>query len=124
MDINMKLETALRRKLRFPFRGNATVEDLWYLTEVQLDTLYRTLVANRAPGEGLIDHAKADSDEELRLDLVRHVFETKRAEAAARRERADRQQRKQRILAIIEDKQEGELREKSVEDLKKLLDEG
>ena len=36
-------EYATRNKIRFPFKGMISVEDLWELTPTNLDTIYKTL---------------------------------------------------------------------------------
>ena len=41
-NINI-FEVAVRSKMRFPFRGLVSVEDLWDLTVEDLDTIFKTL---------------------------------------------------------------------------------
>lgn len=51
------------------------------------------------------------------------VFELKRAEADRREAAAAKRTRNQRIMEILREKQDGALRDKSEEELKKLLNE-
>lgn len=121
-DINV-FEQAAIRKLRFNFRGLISTEDLFDLTAEQLDQLYRGIAANNAGGEGLIKRRKLEADSELALAVVARVFELKRAEADRREAIAAKRTRNQRIMEILREKQDGALRDKSEDELKKLLDE-
>lgn len=116
-------ETVLRRKMRFPYRGVLSAEDLFDLTQQELDELYRGLAAQVQSGDGLLENSKEDVELRLQLDTVRRVFEIKKAEAEEAARRARNRQRREKILAILEEKQEGSLREKSEEELRALLEE-
>lgn len=117
-------EKAARLKLRFPFRGQCSVEDLWDLSLKDLDFIYKSLRRQQKEqeGESLLD-AKSQANEvlDLQIDIVKHIVTVKLAEKEARENEAARAERKQKILAIIESKQEDELREKSVEELEALI---
>ena len=36
-------EVATRKQYRFPYKGNASVEDLWHLSLTELDAVFKTL---------------------------------------------------------------------------------
>jgi hypothetical protein len=117
-------EKALQRKLRFQFRGIIGIEDLYDLSLKQLDDLYRTLTAaSNSRGEGLLERSIANTDDQIRIDLVKHIFESKQASADEAQAAATKAANKQKILALIAEKQDGALREKSIEELKALLEE-
>lgn len=118
-------EVATREKYRFPFRGSITVEDLWDLNVEQLNAVFKTLNKEKrnTDEESLLDTNRSKEDEALsnRIEIVKHVFEVKQAEALARREEAQRHAQKQKIMSILADKEDEALKNLSVEELKKLL---
>lgn len=73
---------ATREKMRFPYKGQATVEDLWDLSMTELDRIYKTLNAQqkRAQEDSLLD-TKSEEDEELtaQIEIVRYIFAVKYA---------------------------------------------
>lgn len=128
MEINMNeiFEYATRHKLRFAFKGVLSVEDLWDLNPESLDNIYTTLVREqRKHADDSLLTSKSDEDTELlvKIDIVRYIFETKESERKAREAEAERSAQKQRILGIIADKQDAELKNMSVEELQAKLNE-
>jgi len=119
-------EKATRMKLRFPFRGSITVEDLWDLSPKELNNVFKELRSTRkvTEEESLIETQTDENLEvNLQMDIVRHVFEVKRKEAEVAKTAAERKLKKQRIREILAAKQDQGLQEKSEEDLRKLLSE-
>ena len=117
-------EQAAAMKLRYPYRGAATTEDLFDLSREQLSLIHEALTADLGTeGESLIKHrASAESHAvELRIAIVKHVFELKTAEALAARTATDRRASKQRIMSIIAEKKDGALQDKTIEELTALL---
>lgn len=115
---------AAQLKLRFPFRGTSSVEDLFDLNLTQLDSLYKALKGVRKLEEGLLS-SPTDEDRilDLQLALVKDVFETKQAESDARKAAAERKAQKERIMEIIATKQDEALLGKSLEELQGMIDE-
>lgn len=118
-------EKATREKLRFPYRGNATVEDLWDLNPEALDKIYGKLRAQQRTVE--TDSlrgcdAKGDVILALQIAVVTKVFQVKQAEREAREAAATRKAEKQKILEIIARKQDQALEGKSLEELTKMVD--
>ena len=116
-------EKASRLKLRFTYCGQISVEDLWDLTPKQLDELYSDLATKKKQlaTESLIEPRKANSEVDLRIELVKHVFEVKKAEADARRTAAAQAERRQKILEVMHRKDEEGLLGKSMEELEAML---
>jgi hypothetical protein len=117
-------EQAAAMKLRYPYRGAATTEDLFDLSREQLSLVHEALTADLGTaGESLIKRrASVESHAaELRVAIVKYVFELKTAEALAARNATDRRANNQRIMAIIAEKQDGALQDKTIEELKALL---
>lgn len=119
-------EAATRNKYRFPFRGQISVEDLWDLTPAQLNTVFKTLSteAKAAEEESLV---RQRTEEEVVLEnkiaIVRYIFEKKQEEAEARKQKAVNAEKRRRLMDLIASKEEAALGEKSIEDLKKMLEE-
>ena len=120
MDIFQK---AIKRKIRFQYNGVLTVEDLYDLRPKSLDELYRELAKNsNEGGEGLLDVSREETDNTLRMELVKAVFEDKAKDAERARKAMSTRAQKEKIREIIAEKQDGALRDKSLEDLRAMLE--
>lgn len=122
-------ETATRNRYRFPYRGMISVEDLWTLRLEQLDEVYKTLNAEKSQkmtSVGLISNPGETGEEtELmnKLAVVRYIFNVKNEEQEMRKKDAENREKKERILALLKDKQDESLKAMSEEELKKMLEE-
>lgn len=126
MAINELFIVASRQKFRFPFKGVATVEDLWDLGVHDLDTIFKALNSQKkqAQEESLLAvKTKEDSVLDAKIEIVKYIVTTKLAEAEQKRIRSEQREKKNRIAEILADKQDEELRGKSVEELQKMLGE-
>lgn len=123
MDI---FEMATRNKFRFPYKGLISVEDLWDLNHVQLDSIYKNLnkEIKQIQEESLLS-AKNSEDAELqaKIDIVKHIFTVKQQEAIQRSIDAENAYKKRRIMEILAQKQDDSLMGKSEDELKKMLKE-
>ena len=117
---------ASRKKLRFPYKGQATVEDLWDLPVTELDKIYKLLNAEekRAKEESLLE-TKSEEDEKLavKIGIIKYIVAVKLEEKKAAELAKERKEQKQKIMQILANKQDEELKEKSVEELEKMLKE-
>jgi hypothetical protein len=118
-------EKAARLKLRFPYKGHITVEDLWDLSVEDLDAIYTSInhSLKAFKDEGLM--VKKDSNVavmELRLEILKHIYEVKVQEAKAKLAEKERRERKRRIEELIAKKQDSELEGKSLEELAAMRD--
>ena len=105
-------ERASRLKLRFSgVRGNLSAEDLWDLSEKQLNSIYTALAAESRNSEieSLIEPSVEDAALSLRKDIVRHVYGVKKAEREDRVALAQKQKRLERLLEIRARKQDAEM---------------
>lgn len=121
-------QKAARLKLRFDStRGQLTVEDLFDLPltsgtgKPNLDDLARGL-HKKLKDEGEVasfvdDAKKTDSTTQLAFDIVKDVIAIKKAERDARAQAEANREAKQKIMAIIDQKKDAALSEKSVEEL-------
>lgn len=125
MSKNM-FEIATRTKMRFPFKGMITVEDLWDLSVQNLDKVFKALNSQRkeAQEESLLS-AKSSADEVLdtQIEIVKYIVGVKLDEQVARLKAAENKEKKQKIMALMAKKDDEALENMSKEELQKLLDE-
>ena len=118
-------EIATRTKMRFPFKGQISVEDLWDLSVKDLDAIYKTLnaQAKKSQEESLLaTKTKEDETVSVQIEIVKHIFTTKLAEAEAVKKSRELKEKKQKIMEIMSAKRDEALHNMSVEDLQKMLD--
>lgn len=117
---------ASRLKLRFSTsKGLISVEDLWDLPLTALDTIAKNLnkeVKESAEESFIKMKTSASTLATLRFEIVKYIIEVKLNEAEAAQKRAENKERKAQILALIAEKQNKELSEKSIADLMKELE--
>jgi len=122
----MMFQRAVKMKLRFPSqRGRINVEDLWDLNVRELDGIFKTLnrQARVLDEESLLDSpSAADTKLRLQIKIVTHIVEAKLAEQESRLNRAEKSARKEKLLAILEAKQDAELHDLSTDELQALID--
>lgn len=119
-------EMATRNKFRFPYKGLISVEDLWDLGQVQLDSVYKNLnkEIKQIQEESLLS-AKNSEDAELqaKIDIVEYIFTVKQKEAIQRSIDAENAVKKRHIMEILAQKQDDSLMGKSEDELRKMLKE-
>lgn len=117
---------ASREKMRFPYKGLATVEDLWDLPVTELDKIYKSLnaKAKQAQEESLLE-VKTSEDEELtaQIEIIKYIVSVKLEEKKVAEMEKERKKQKQKIMSILASKQDEALQGKSIEELEKMLDE-
>jgi restriction endonuclease S subunit len=119
-------EYAVRNKVRFPFKGMISAEDLWDLSLTNLDSIYKTLnkQVKQSEEESLLTtKTSVDTELEVQIAIVKHIVSVKLAEQEAREKDAARRAQKQKIMSIIATKEDEALQNRSVDDLRKMLDE-
>lgn len=116
---------ATKEKYRFPFKGLCTVEDLWDLSALELDVIYGRLKSELKASEvdSLVSKATKNTALENKIEIVSHIFAEKEAERNRAKEAAAKRAKKEKLLSILAEKQEGELKEKSAEEIAKMIDE-
>lgn len=118
-------ETATRGKYRFPYKGLVSVEDLWDISLEGLDSIYKTLNTElKKVNEDSLLEPKTTGSEKLSnmIEIVKHIVGVKIAERDARLNDLVRKEQKQKILEAIDAKKNENLRNASLEDLQKMLD--
>lgn len=124
MDIYKK---AAQSGLRFTTpKGALSTEQLFHLSETDLSISIKVEKKNITKDEDndldfLVSTTKKDDIAQLRFDILKDVYLTKRDERLAEKERKDKKQHREKILALIEEKKDDSLKSMSVEELEKLL---
>lgn len=121
---------AAQQKLRFDTtRGSLSAEQLFDLPLTVLATAIRNLrgimkkeVQVEDDLSFLDQPIKANTANQLRFEILKDVYLTKKAEVAAVIADRERKERNQRIMELIKNKQDKELENKSIEELKAMLD--
>lgn len=118
-------EVATRGKLRFPFKGMISVEDLWDLSVQNLDSVFKALNSERKQSEeeSLLNvQTKEDEVLEIKIEIVKHLVEIKVSEQEERNKAKDKKEQKQKLMAILARKENEELEGKSTEEIKKMIE--
>lgn len=126
-------EKASRLKLRFATaQGEMMVEDLWDIPltgrgpRTSLDsiaiTLYEELQAT-AVVSFVNSPAKADEETQLKFDVVKHIIDVRKKEADDALLERQRAERKQKLLSILARKEDNELENLPVDEIRKLVNE-
>ena len=126
MEVTNIFEYAVRNKIRFPFKGMISVEDLWDLSVTNLDSIYKTLnkQVKQSEEESLLStKASVDTELEVQIAIVKHIVSVKLAEREAAEKASAKKAQKQKIMSIIATKENEALQNSSIDDLKKMLDE-
>ena len=124
MKTNDIFEAAVRNKFRFPYKGTISTEDLWDLSVQQLDDIFKTLKSQekKAQEESLLE-VRTPEDEVLmaKIEIVKHIVAVKLDEAKQAERAKENRDQKQKILGILAEKQDADLRNKTPEELQAML---
>lgn len=121
MEMANLFELATRKKFRFPFKGQISVEDLWDLSVQNLDSVFKTLnaEAKQVKEESLLaTKSTEDAILDAKIAIVKHIVNVKLAEAQQRTKDNEKREQKRRLLELIADKEDEALQGKSIEELK------
>lgn len=117
---------ALKNKYRFEYKGLINVEDLFDINLKGLDQIYRDLkkVENDLQSDSLLDANEnpLKKETENKIKIVKNIFEIKVEEIEQAKIALAKKAQREKILAIIENKQDQELSEKSIKELRKIYD--
>jgi hypothetical protein len=120
-------EKATRSKYRFNFKGVISVEDLWDLPVQDLNTIFKGLSkAKKETVEESLIPTEAPSREQKELankiEILRHVVTVKLKEQEEQQLAAANRVKRQRILELMQRKQEADLEGKTMDELQGLLE--
>lgn len=118
---------AAKQKLRINTnRGPLSVEQLYDLSQTDLATLSRGLKKSLKKNDDdelsfLDDVSTVDKTEELRFNIVKDIYLTKKAENEEARLAKEKKESRQKLVQLIAEKKEGALQSKSLEELEAML---
>lgn len=118
-------EKGTRLNVRFEHKGSIGLEELWDLSLESLDSIYKKLVASvkSSKEEGLLNTRKAeDTVTDLKIEIVKRVFEVKKEEDAKRRLLAKKREEKEFLKSVLEQKQNKAIMDMPMEKIQELLD--
>ena len=122
-------EKAARQKLRFETTvGSITTEDLWDLNltgQLSLDALAKSLNKQIKQDEEesfVVKKASVDATLQLKFDIVKHVIDVRLEEQEVAKNKAVKKQQREKLMGLIAQKEDQAMQEKSLDELKELLD--
>lgn len=113
-------ERASRNKLRFSFRGQLSVEDLWDLNVEQLDSLYKILSKEKkvTEEESLLSiKTTEETTLDLKIEIIKHIVTSKLSDAERIEKAKITRTEKKRLEEIIARKKDAALENLSIEEL-------
>ena len=113
-------EMATRNKLRFPStKGELSVEDLWDLSDKDLDVVYKNLKDQevKSSEESLLDDANVDPKLTAAIGIVKYIFTTKRNEKLEAKELIDKKRNQQLYIDALSRRKLKDIDNMSVEEL-------
>lgn len=117
-------EMATRNKMRFPStKGELSVEDLWDLSDKDLDVVYKNLKDQevKSSEESLLDDANVDPKLTAAIGIVRYIFTTKRKEKLAEKERINKKQTQKKYIDALSKKQDEAIEKMSEAELRAMI---
>ena len=118
-------EMATRNKMRFPStKGELSVEDLWDLSDKDLDVVYKNLKDQevKSSEESLLDDANVDPKLTAAIGIVKYIFTTKRNERLAKKERINKKLTQRKYIDALSKKQDEAIEKMSEAELRAMID--
>ena len=118
-------EMATRNKMRFPStKGELSVEDLWDLSDKDLDVVYKNLKDQevKSSEESLLDDANVDPKLTAAIGIVKYIFTTKRKEKLAEKERINKKLTQKKYIDALSKKQDEAIEKMSEAELRAMID--
>lgn len=129
MEIGNLFITATKNRYRYTSpHGVITTEDLWHLNTRDLDVVYKKLKEELKQVDGedslLRDESNNAAIEWLntKIEIVKYIVKEKLDAAKRAEEAKSNAAKRQRIMELIADKEDSALRDKTADELRKMLD--
>lgn len=120
---NNIFEYAVRNKLRFPYKGTISTEDLWDLPVTELDKIFKILNKKNKTNEeeSLLSTSSVDMDTLISIDIIKYIVNYKLKKKEENEQAKKRSEDRQLIMDIVEKKRKQSLEDKTEEELLKML---
>lgn len=120
---NNIFEYAVRNKLRFPYKGTISTEDLWDLPVTELDKIFKVLNKKNKTNEeeSLLSTSSVDMDILISIDIIKYIVNYKLKKKEENEQAKKRAEDRQLIMDIVEKKRKQSLEDKTEEELLKML---
>lgn len=119
-------ERAVRSKLRFRSnKGMLSVEDLFDMSLASLDQLAITVnkrLKESSEESFISQEPSPNTEDQLRLDLLKHVIQSKLVAQQAAKTRTENMARKAQLMNLLAEKKLESMKNMSEEDIKKELE--
>lgn len=125
MNTNI-FEYAAENKIRFAYNGRISTEDLFDLSLIQLDSIYKALKREqkKESEESLLSEISAEDElTKVKIEIVKYIVEKKLEQEKAAKTAAEKARKKQRLAEILYQKQDEELKNKSAAEIQAMIDE-
>lgn len=117
-------EYAVRNKLRFNYKGSLSVEDLWDLSQRDLNALYKQLKSLSKENDEdslMTTKSKADTVIEVSIEIVKYIFAAKEEAAEKAKKAAENRKQREKLMGILAEQEEKDLRGKSADELRAMI---
>ena len=120
---NNIFEYAVRNKLRFPYKGTISTEDLWDLPVTELDKIFKVLNKKNKTNEeeSLLSTSSVDMDTLISINIIKYIVNYKLKKKEENERAKKRSEDRQLIMDIVEKKRKQSLEDKTEEELLKML---
>ena len=120
---NNIFEYAVRNKLRFPYKGTISTEDLWDLPVTELDKIYKVLNKKNKTNEeeSLLSTSSVNMDTLVSIDVIKYIVNYKMKKKEENEQAKKRAEDRQFIMDIVEKKRKQSLEDKTEEELLEML---
>lgn len=120
---NNIFEYAVRNKLRFPYKGTISTEDLWDLPVTELDKIYKVLNKKNKTNEeeSLLSTSSIDMGTLVSIDIIKYIVNYKLKKKEENEQAKKRAEDRQFIMDIVEKKRKQSLEDKTEEELLEML---
>jgi hypothetical protein len=119
-------EAASRLRIRFNFKGQIPVEDLWVLPLESLDDIYKDLNSQikQVQEESLLKVRTSKNKElDIKIEIIKHIVGVRLEEAELKTKAKANREEKARLLEILANKKDEALLSKTPEEIQARIDE-
>lgn len=115
---------ATRNHYRYSYHGVITTEDLWALTLEQLNELYVSIYEANVAKSSVSLSGSSNISEEItnKLEIIKFIYNEKVNEKNAQKAKAEALMKRRRLMEILHDKEEDDLRSKSIDEIRELIE--